>query len=160
MKKIIDKIVLAVFVVIVISASCQQNIKNSNNMKTNEIFPKGQKATEYFTGDTWVEMLTVDGVNFDAMSYNVTFAAGSRTYWHSHPGGQILYCISGEGRYQEKGQPIQILNVGDVVEIKPDVIHWHGASPDSEFVHLGISTQLTKGPAAWFGEVTDEEYNN
>jgi hypothetical protein len=35
-------------------------------MKTNEIFPKGHKATENFTGDTWVQMLTVDGENFDA----------------------------------------------------------------------------------------------
>lgn len=36
----------------------------------------------------------VDGVNFDTMSYNVTFAPRSRTDWHSHPGGQILYCTS------------------------------------------------------------------
>lgn len=133
---------------------------NKNKMKTNEIFPKGQNATENFTGDTWVQMLTVDGQNFDAISYNVTFAPGSRTYWHSHPGGQILYCLSGEGRYQEKGKPAQHLKAGDVVEIKPDIVHWHGAAPDSEFVHLGISTQLSKGPASWYGAVTDEEYSD
>ncbi len=137
-------------------AACTQN----NKTETMEIFKKGQKATENFTGDTWVELLTVDGKNFDAMSYNVTFAAGSRTDWHSHPGGQLLYCLSGEGRYQEKGSDIQVLKVGDVVEIKPDVVHWHGASPNSEFVHLGISTQLSKGPAEWLGAVTDEEYSN
>lgn len=140
-----------------ISMSCNTN--ESRTMKTNEIFPKGQLATENFTGTTHVQMLTVDGANFDAMSYNVTFAPGSRTYWHSHPGGQILYCTFGEGCYQEKGKPIQHLKVGDVVEIKPDVIHWHGAAPKSEFVHLGISTQLSKGPATWYGAVTDEEYN-
>lgn len=128
-------------------------------MKSNEIFPKGQKAAENFTGDTWVQMLTMDGENFDAMSYNVTFAPGSRTDWHSHPGGQILYCISGEGRYQERGKTIQHLKAGLVVEIKPDAVHWHGAAPDSEFVHLGVSTQLSKGPATWYGAVTDEEYN-
>ncbi|MFV0267124.1 MAG: cupin domain-containing protein [Draconibacterium sp.] len=127
-------------------------------MKTSEIFPKGQKAAENFTGDTWVQMLTTDGENFDAMSYNVTFAAGSRTDWHSHPGGQILYCTSGKGCYQEKGKPVQHLAAGDVVEIKPDIVHWHGATPDSEFVHLGISTQLTKGPAPWYGAVSAEEY--
>lgn len=132
---------------------------NNDTMKTNHIFPTGQKTTENFTGDTWVQMLTVDGENFDAMSYNVTFAPGSRTDWHSHPGGQILYCLSGEGRYQEKGQPAQYLKAGDVVEIKPDVVHWHGAAPNSEFVHLGISTQLSKGPATWYGAVTDEEYS-
>ena len=128
-------------------------------MNTKEIFPKGEKATEHFTGDTWVQMLTVDGENFDAMSYNVTFAPGSRTDWHSHPGGQILYCISGEGRFQEKGKAIQQLKTGDVVEIKPGLVHWHGAAPDKEFVHLGISTQLSKGPATWYGAVTDEQYS-
>lgn len=139
---------------------CSCNTKNNSKMNKSEIFPKGQLATENFTGKTHVQMLTVDGVNFDAMSYNVTFAPGSRTYWHSHPGGQILYCISGEGCYQEKGEPVQHLKAGDVVEIKPDIIHWHGAAPNSEFVHLGISTQLSKGPAAWYGEVTDKEYRD
>ena len=136
------------------------NTQNNNSMKTNEIFPKGQKANENFTGETHVQMLTVDGKNFDAMSYNVTFAPGSRTYWHSHPGGQLLYCTSGEGRYQEKGKEIQHLKAGDVVEIKPDIVHWHGAAPHSEFVHLGISTQLSKGPATWYGAVSDDEYNS
>ena len=136
--------------------SCNTN----KNHTTTEIFPKGKKATEHFTGNTWVQMLTVDAKNFDAMSYNVTFAPGSRTDWHSHPGGQILYCISGEGRYQEKGNPVQNLKVGDVVEIKPNIVHWHGAAPNSEFAHVGISTQLSKGPVKWLSAVTDEEYNN
>lgn len=136
------------------------NTKNNSTMKEKEIFPKGQKATENFTGDTWVKMLSTDAANFDAMSYNVIFAPGSRTYWHSHPGGQLLFCTSGEGYYQEKGKPIQLLKAGDVVEIKPDVVHWHGATPNDGFVHLGISTQLSKGAATWYGEVTDEEYNS
>lgn len=134
------------------------NTKN-NTMNTDKIFPKGQKAEENFTGETHVQMLTVDGRNFDAVSYNVTFAPGSRTDWHSHPGGQILYCTSGNGCYQEKGQAIQHLKVGDVVEIKPDIVHWHGATSNSEFVHLGISTQLSKGAVEWLGAVTAEEYN-
>jgi len=133
---------------------------NKNTMKAEKIFPKGQKATEYFTGNAWVEMLTTDAANFDTISYNVTFAPGSRNYWHSHPGGQILYCISGEGYYQEKGKPKQSLKTGDVVEIKPNVVHWHGATPDKEFVHLGVSTQLSKGAPTWLGEVTDDEYNS
>lgn len=141
----------------IVLLSC--NTKN-NTMNTNKIFPKGQLANENFTGETHVQMLTVDAENFDAMSYNVTFAPGSRTDWHSHPGGQILYCTSGEGCYQEKGKAVQHLKAGDVVEIKPDIVHWHGAAPNSEFVHLGISTQLGKGLVEWLGAVTDEEYKN
>lgn len=135
------------------------NTKDNKTMTTTKIFPKGEKATEYFTGDAWVEMLTTDTKNFDVMSYVVTFAPGSRNYWHSHLGGQILYCISGEGLLQQKGEPIQHLKTGDVVEIKSNVTHWHGATPDKEFVHIGVSTQLLKGPTTWYGAVTDEEYN-
>lgn len=151
MKQIVIIICMALFIM-----SC--NTQNNNTMETNKIFPIGQKATENFTGETHVQMLTVDGENFDAISYNVTFAPGSRTDWHSHPGGQILYCTSGKGYYQEKGQPIQNLKAGDIVEIKPDIVHWHGAAPNSEFVHLGISTQLSKGAVEWLGAVTDKEY--
>ena len=128
-------------------------------METNKLFPKGQKVTENFTGDAWVEMLTIDVENFDAISYNVTFAPGSRNYWHSHPGGQVLFCTSGKGYYQEKGKPAQLLKPGDVVEIKPNVVHWHGATPTDEFIHVGVSTQLGKGAPTWHEPVSDEEYN-
>lgn len=129
-------------------------------MTATKIFPKGEKATEYFTGDAWVRMLTTDTKNFDTMSYDVIFAPGSRNYWHSHSGGQILYCISGEGLFQQKGEPIQYLKAGDVVEIKPNVTHWHGATPDHEFEHIGVSTQLSKGSTTWYSAVTDQEYYN
>lgn len=91
--------------------------------------------------------------------YNVTFEPRCRNYWHSHPGGQILLVTSGEGYYQEKGQPARLLKAGDVVKIKLDIIHWHGATPDSEFVHIGISTQVSKGAAVWYEPVSDEEYS-
>jgi Uncharacterized conserved protein, contains double-stranded beta-helix domain len=130
-------------------------------MKTTDIFPKGQKVNGYyFTGDAWVEMLSNDVANFDAMVYNVTFAPGSRNFWHSHPAGQILLCTSGEGYYQEKGKPKQHLKAGDVVEIKPNIVHWHGAAPDKEFVHIGITTQASKNAAVWYEPVTDDEYSD
>jgi quercetin dioxygenase-like cupin family protein len=127
-------------------------------MKSTEIFPKGQKATSNFTGDAWVEMLSSDVATFDAMTYNVTFAPGSRNYWHKHSGGQLLLCTSGKGYYQEKGQPARKLKAGDVVEIKPDVVHWHGASRDSEFVHIGITPQVSKNNVTWLEPVSEEEY--
>ena len=99
-----------------------------------------------------------DGV-FDTQVYNVIFEPSARTYWHSHPGGQILLITSGTGYYQEKGKPARSLNPGDVVAIPPDVVHWHGAAPESTFIHIGMSTKVHLGPAKWFGPVTDEEYN-
>ncbi len=144
--------------ILMILISC--NTKDKYTMKPIEIFPKGQKAIENFTGDAWVEMLSTNVSTFDAMVYNVTFAKGSRNYWHSHPGGQILLCTSGEGYYQERGKSIQLLKAGDVVEIKPEIVHWHGATPTHEFVHIGISAQLSKGTPSWYEPVSDEEYSS
>jgi quercetin dioxygenase-like cupin family protein len=53
-----------------------------------------------------------------------------------------------------------VLYKGDVVQILPDVEHWHGASPESEFTHIAISTNTEKGIVVWLDRVTDEEYLN
>lgn len=128
--------------------------------QTNRIFPQGELIeNEYFQGRAWHQRLVTDKEKFDLTIGNVVFESGARNNWHSHPGGQILLCTKGKGYYQEKGKPIQLLTVGDVVEILPDVVHWHGAAPDSEFEHIAISPQQTKGSVVWLEPVTDAEYN-
>lgn len=125
-----------------------------------DIFERGSKgSSDFFTGNVWVKMLVTDenGV-FNTQVYNVVFEPGARTHWHSHPGGQILIVTQGRGFYQERGKPARVLKKGDVVEIPPNVVHWHGAAPDEELVHIGISTQVHLGPAEWLGSVTEEEY--
>ena len=37
----------------------------------------------------------------------VSFMPGGRTNWHKHAVGQILYVLSGVGRYQLEGEPVQ-----------------------------------------------------
>ncbi len=124
------------------------------------IFPIGEKINnDYFSGTAWLQWLMTDKDNFDVTVGNVIFEPGVRNNWHSHPGGQILISTRGTGYYQEKGKPIQLLRVGDVIEIQPDIVHWHGATPDSEFEHIAIGTKTHKGGAVWLGAVTDEEYN-
>lgn len=156
MKKSILTIISSVFLSVFVS-SCQTG---GNTMNTSAIFPRGnQGPKDYFSNTVWVNMLHTDkdGV-FDTQVYDVVFEPAARTHWHSHPGGQILLITSGSGYYQEKGKPAQLLKPGDVVAIPPDVVHWHGASPKSQFVHIGMSTKVHEGPAKWFGPVTDEEY--
>lgn len=164
MKKI--SIVLVAVIVLGFAACCN-NQKNNNEMETSNnkdttlIFPKGDIINnDYFSGKAWLKMLVTDKENFDVTVGNVIFEPGVRNNWHSHPGGQILLCTRGTGYYQEKGKPIQLLNVGDVVEILPDIVHWHGATPDSEFEHIAIGTQANKGAVVWLPPVTDEEYNS
>lgn len=125
------------------------------------IFPKGDPITgPNFTGPAWLQRLMTDADKFDVVISNVVFDPGVRNSWHSHPGGQILIATSGKGYYQEKGKPVQVLNPGDVVAIPSNVIHWHGATPESEFIHMAVNTKVSLGPAVWYDEVTDEEYNN
>lgn len=124
------------------------------------LFTKGDKApVEYFVGDVWIKVLVAPTEPFDTVINDVVFAPGARTNWHTHPGGQILICTNGVGYYQEKGKAIQLLNKGDVVKILPEVKHWHGASPDSEFTHIAINPNTSKGGVNWMEKVTDQEYN-
>lgn len=124
------------------------------------IFPKGDLiSSPNFTGAAWLQRLMTDTDKFDVVISNVVFDPGVRNSWHSHPGGQILIATSGEGYYQERGKPVQILNAGDVIAIPSNVVHWHGAAPDSEFIHIAINTKVSLGPAVWYEKVTDEEYN-
>lgn len=125
------------------------------------IFSKGERApADYFVGTAWVRILVPADETFNTQIANVEFEAGARNNWHTHPGGQILIITSGNGFYQEKGKPIQVLRKGDTIKIFPDIVHWHGASPDSELTHLAVNTNTQKGIAEWLQKVTDEEYNS
>lgn len=133
-------------------------------MNTTEIqttlFPKGENASpDYFTGSTWLKMLVQNDPVINCTVGNVTFEPGARTNWHQHPGGQILLITDGKGYYQEKGQPIQVIQKGAVVRILPGVEHWHGATPENALTHLAINPNLQNGMVEWLQRVTDEEYN-
>lgn len=156
------KEIVGIFIVTFLMISCSTTNKKEINMDENRIFPQGsQGPKDYFTNTTWVNMLHTDENKvFDTQVYDVIFEPSARTYWHSHPGGQILLVTNGVGYYQEKGKPARKLQKGDVVAIPPNVVHWHGAAPISTFVHIGMSTKVHEGPAKWMGPVTDEEYSN
>jgi quercetin dioxygenase-like cupin family protein len=142
-----------------INISEAKKMGETNKIKEQLIFETGDKLpNDNFIGDAWVKML-VNNANYDCMVYNVTFAPGARNNWHKHSKGQILLVTQGEGYYQEKGKPAQLLHAGDVVEIPANVEHWHGASKNSTFVHLGITPKASENKTEWLKPVTDEEYN-
>ena len=123
-------------------------------------FNKGElnPYNEFFSGTTYLNMLSKNDTIWNSSIGNVTFEKNARTNWHKHSGGQILLVTAGEGRYQEKGQEKRILKAGDIVKIPPSVVHWHGASPKSEFAHISIETNLPNNQTTWLEKVTDEEY--
>lgn len=149
------------FILIVLnSLSCKEAnkpVQTEDQQPT--VFPKGEKiVSDHFTGTAWLQWLvTPDSLNNNSVG-SVTFEPGARTNWHSHPTGQIILSIAGTGYYQEKGSAKRILNKGDAVKCPPNILHWHGASPDSQFIQVAISSR-TSEPVEWMEPVTDQEYN-
>lgn len=123
-------------------------------------FPTGDENKgfeQYFTGRSWLAPLT-SMKELNVPVFNVTFEPGCRNNWHSHTGGQLLICVGGVGYYQEKGKPARCLVAGDVVEIAPNTVHWHGAAPDSWFSHLAVECNPATNKNTWLDPVTDSEY--
>ena len=124
-------------------------------------FPIGEPNDaykQYFIGQSYLAPLTNEQVPI----HNVTFEPGCRNNWHIHHaekgGGQMLVCVGGRGWYQEEGKPAQALEPGDVVNIMPEVKHWHGAQKDSWFAHLAIAVPGEGTSNEWLEPVSDEEY--
>jgi len=133
---------------------------NSDDESSQGIFPKGERITNTnFTGTAWLQSLVDNDPVYHTPVGHVTFEPGARTKWHFHPGGQILLVLGGIGYYQEKGSAKKILRKGDVIKCPPNVVHWHGASADKEFIQIAI-TPPDKGSVVWLHPVTDEEYTS
>ena len=89
----------------------------------------------------------------------VTFMPGGRTNWHQHAVGQVLYVLSGVGRYQLEGESVQEIMAGDTVVIPPNVRHWPGSAPGTMMCHLAMSETDDQGRAtSWFEPVSDADY--
>src|SRR6185436_13148596 len=83
------------------------------------------------------------------------FEPGARTYWHSHDRGQLLMVEDGRMRQQKRGQPMRDLGIGETDYTAPNVVHWHGATPDRPLVQINVGFG---GEAKWLEAVTDAEY--
>lgn len=154
MRKITLALVTAVMIV-----SC--NSKTGSTMETPDIFPKGNPLPkEWFSGHAFLNTLVAKDKNNDFSAGSVTFEPGARTNWHTHPRGQVLLVIEGNGYYQERGKPAQPIKKGDVVNIPEDIEHWHGASANSNMIHIAITNYKDDVQVVWLQPVTDEEYNS
>lgn len=122
------------------------------------VFPMGEENrafAPYFTGTSYLNMLTTQGVTIG----NVTFQPGCRNHWHiHHGGGQILLVTGGKGWYQEWGTKPQALRPGDVVNIPPEIKHWHGAARDSWFQHLAVEIPAADAFTEWLEPVGQKTY--
>ena len=113
---------------------------------------------EHFTGEAWIRPLFDSTTSTRASGSIVTFAAGARTAWHSHPRGQILIVTEGLGRVQLWGEPVRVIRAGDVVRIPEGVKHWHGASPDQAMSHIAVQEHLNGMVVQWAEQVSAAQY--
>ena len=117
----------------------------------------GPSAT--FTGNVRVTPLLDASDNFHASCASVSFEAGARSAWHTHPKGQLLIVTAGVGRIQQSARPVEEIRAGDTIWTPPNVKHWHGASPTSSMTHLAMQEALDGKAVEWMEKVTDDQYN-
>ncbi|MCJ1959303.1 cupin domain-containing protein [Novosphingobium mangrovi (ex Hu et al. 2023)] len=113
---------------------------------------------DYFTGTAYIRRLTSATAPGQAGTALVTFTPGARSNWHTHPAGQTLYVTGGCGWTQAEGQDPQRICTGDMVYVKPNVRHWHGATSAETMTHVAITESLNGKGVNWQEPVTDAQY--
>ena len=120
----------------------------------------GKGPAEYFTGTVRIDPLASPPDPARVAMALVTFEPGARTAWHTHPLGQTLIVMSGCGRAQREGGPIEEIRPGDVVWFSPSEKHWHGAAPTTAMSHIAIQEKLDGSTVTWMEQVTEEQYGH
>lgn len=121
--------------------------------------PSRLAPAENFTGVVRVQPLFDTTATTRAYASTVSFEAGARTAWHTHPRGQVLIVTEGIGRAQVWGGPVEEIRPGDVVRIPPGAKHWHGASPTTPMTHIAIVEHLDGRNTHWLEKVSDAQYD-
>ena len=120
--------------------------------------PSEAGPAEWFTGTVWLDELAVPPAPSSLRVHRVTFQPGARTFWHSHPVGQVLHGIAGVGLVGSTSE-IHRLLPGDTAWIPAGDRHWHGAALGHLFVHLAIQEADPSGHEAdWFEPVDEAAY--
>lgn len=133
---------------------------DKHGFEQQNVFGTGAANTAYakfFIGQSFLNPLTDPKTGL--FLANVTFEPGCRNNWHiHHKGGQILLVTAGRGWYQEWGKPARALGPGDVVNIPPEVKHWHGAAKDAWFQHLALEVPAEGASNEWLEPVDEQAY--
>jgi quercetin dioxygenase-like cupin family protein len=120
--------------------------------------PSRKGPADYFTGTVRLDPLIEAPEPARVRAASVTFEPGARTAWHTHPLGQTLIVVSGLGRVQRWGGPVEEIRPGDVVWFAPGEKHWHGASPTAAMTHIAVQEALNGSAVEWLEQVSDAQY--
>ena len=128
------------------------------NITRNGTTASARGPADYFTGTVRIDARFQGEAPARVGGATVTFEPGARTAWHTHPLGQTLLVLSGFGRVQRDGGPIEEIYPGDIVWFPPGEKHWHGASPDTAMTHIAIAEALDGKVVDWLEHVTETQY--
>ena len=120
--------------------------------------PSAKGPADYFTGTVRIDAPFKGTGDARTGGATVTFEPGARTAWHTHPLGQTLLIVSGSGRIQREGGPIEEIRPGDIVWFPAGEKHWHGAAPDCAMSHVAIAEALDGKTVEWMEKGTDAQY--
>jgi quercetin dioxygenase-like cupin family protein len=111
---------------------------------------KSGRSEGPYTGEIWRDIVHQDP---EISVGSVYFTPCARSYWHTHPGGQLLIVVSGEGVVADADGVVH-MTVGDMVWTPPDVRHWHGATAERSV----LNTVITYRGVEWQEEVSESDY--
>ncbi len=120
--------------------------------------PSGKGPTDWFTGIVRIDPFFNPSAPDRVQGASVTFEAGARTAWHTHPLGQTLIVTAGFGRAQRWGGPIEDIRPGDVIWFAPGEKHWHGASPQTAMTHIAMQEVQDGKVVDWMEKVSDAQF--
>lgn len=101
--------------------------------------PKMAWIIPIFTGsDVTKQELLPDSSDFEANIVN--FGKGMRNKFHAHTRDQILIVTAGEGIAATEEEE-RVVKAGDVIFFPAGEKHWHGATEESEFSHIYITSK-------------------
>ncbi len=109
-----------------------------------------------FTGRVWRSDYLMPPDRNHLTGLRFLYEPGARSFWHVHDREQVIIAISGHGlaRWDGVAKPL-LLGSGDWWHVTPDVPHWHGATPNSAFSHVAVTSG---GSTSWLGPVSDDDY--
>ncbi|MEG4201277.1 (R)-mandelonitrile lyase [Microcoleus sp. Pol12A5] len=120
--------------------------------------PSAKEPAEYFTGTVGIDPLFQANDPARTSGVSVTFEAGARTAWHTHPLGQTPIVTAGCGLAQRWGGSIEQIRSGDPIWFAPGQKHRHGATATTAMTHIAIQEQLDGKTVDWMEKVSDEQY--
>jgi quercetin dioxygenase-like cupin family protein len=128
-----------------------------------EIIPGGSRpaskgAAQTFTGPVSITPLFGMKDQTQITVGRVTFEAGARAAWHTHPAGQILIVTDGTGWVQQWDGKKSEMKAGDVGWIPPGVKDWHGATKTDAMIHIAIQEMVDGRNVDWMEAVSEEQF--